>query len=268
MPEADVVYSDVRVLRLNGKAKEPISSSPDSTYSEVKILKQPSAEPSASADDPAASHPVASIRRSKVTAERVALLVVCVLMAATVIALCVTLVDNMRTKQHMECPKPKLKCVKVNLTETLKDEPCLMCEEGWEQHGGRCYYFYTKNSSWEKSRRFCKEKGGDLVKIDSREEQSFLDSRLSEIMMHAEDKFWIGLTDSQTEAAWTWVDGSPLNQSLTFWSKGEPDDWRRENSKGEDCVRMGEDGKSRDLKTWFDKSCDKPHRSVCEKSAE
>ncbi|XP_028256560.1 C-type lectin domain family 4 member F-like [Parambassis ranga] len=200
--------------------------------------------------EPPASPHVKSDRGSKVPCWAVALLVVCTLLAAALIVIY------------------RLSSVIETLSDKQTPTACKPQQEGWEQHGGRCYYFNNNKSSWEESRGFCKEKGGDLVKIDSREEQSFLDTRLSEIMMHAEDKFWIGLTDSQTEAAWTWVDGSLLNQSLMFWSKGQPDNWTGENREGEDCVRMGEDRKSRDLKTWYDKSCDKPHRSVCEKSAE
>uniref|UniRef100_A0A3B5R3Z1 C-type lectin domain-containing protein n=1 Tax=Xiphophorus maculatus TaxID=8083 RepID=A0A3B5R3Z1_XIPMA len=50
-------------------------------------------------------------------------------------------------------------------------ETCLKCAAGWEQHGGKCYYFYTVRSAWTESRRFCQNLGSDLVKIDSREEQ-------------------------------------------------------------------------------------------------
>lgn len=112
-------------------------------------------------------------------------------------------------------------------------------------------------------------------------------------MMLPEDKFWIGLTDSQEENKWFWVDGSPLNTrfdccesifknvlflfnqlfffcspsfSLSFWREDEPDNWKEENPEGEDCVRMGEKV-AENLKCWFDKSCDKPHKYICEKQA-
>uniref|UniRef100_A0A3Q4MZL4 C-type lectin domain-containing protein n=1 Tax=Neolamprologus brichardi TaxID=32507 RepID=A0A3Q4MZL4_NEOBR len=96
----------------------------------------------------------------------------------------------------------------------FKDEPCSKCGEDWEHHGGKCYYFSTRKSSWTESRGECRSKGGDLVKIDSREEQKFLDQRLKDIMNYPQDKFWFGLTDSAEEGRWLWVDGSILHSSL------------------------------------------------------
>uniref|UniRef100_A0A3Q2VDM1 C-type lectin domain-containing protein n=1 Tax=Haplochromis burtoni TaxID=8153 RepID=A0A3Q2VDM1_HAPBU len=94
----------------------------------------------------------------------------------------------------------------------FKDEPCSKCGEGWEHHGGKCYYFSVSKSSWTVSRGECRSKGGDLVKIDSREEQKFLDQRLKDIMNYPQDKFWFGLTDSAEEGRWLWVDGSLLDK--------------------------------------------------------
>uniref|UniRef100_A0A668S685 C-type lectin domain-containing protein n=1 Tax=Oreochromis aureus TaxID=47969 RepID=A0A668S685_OREAU len=102
----------------------------------------------------------------------------------------------------------------------FKGDPCSKCEEGWEQHGGKCYYFSTNKSSWNESRDDCRAKGGDLVKIDS-------------MMTAHEDKFWIGLTDSAEQGRWLWVDGSPLNKSLSYWNDNEPDNWPED-----DCVMM------------------------------
>uniref|UniRef100_A0A3Q3BQT1 Immune-related, lectin-like receptor 4 n=1 Tax=Kryptolebias marmoratus TaxID=37003 RepID=A0A3Q3BQT1_KRYMA len=154
-----------------------------------------------------------------------------------------------KARGEIICPQCSLLC-----SHLFKAQTCLKCGAGWEEHGGKCYYFNTNRTSWSDSRASCRDLGGDLVKIDSREEQDF------------EDKFWIGLTDSETEGRWLWADGSPLNES--FWSGKEPDNWNGKNPSGEDCVRMGEKGGAEDLKCWFDSSCDIPHKSICEKSAE
>ncbi|XP_067468334.1 C-type lectin domain family 4 member E-like isoform X6 [Thunnus thynnus] len=256
---------------------------------------------------------------SKVTSERVALLVLSALLVATLIVIYRVSMVNMQTKEslqmlktkyedvqrhlndhdHMQTKKKyqsleeryqtltaKYKDLEKNFTETLNltqkvvprscpkppeiklSDSRPKCDKDWEQYGGKCYYFSITNSSWEESRRDCQSQGGDLVKIDSRDEQTFLTKKLSDKMNDAEDKFWIGLTDSKKEGEWFWVDDSPLNTSLSFWQKREPDNWEEENPEGEDCVRMGEKGGPEDLNCWFDKSCDKPHKSICEKQAE
>uniref|UniRef100_A0A671UBX8 C-type lectin domain-containing protein n=1 Tax=Sparus aurata TaxID=8175 RepID=A0A671UBX8_SPAAU len=150
--------------------------------------------------------------------------------------------------------------------DLFKADTCGKCQEGWEQNGPQCYYFSTDKLTWEQARDECRRDGADLVKIESEDE-------LRDKMVEGEGKFWIGLTDSVTEDTWLWTDGTPLNKRfdlLTFWSKGEPDDWKGVNNasvNGEDCVRMGEKYGSH-LKCWFDKSCMAPQKRICEKSAE
>ncbi|XP_057683621.1 C-type lectin domain family 10 member A-like isoform X4 [Corythoichthys intestinalis] len=121
--------------------------------------------------------------------------------------------------------------------------------------------------TWEDSRRFCTNSSGDLVKIDSYNKQKFLARRLLDIMSFEEDKFWIGLTDSQQEGQWLWTDGSPLNLSLAFWAPWEPDDWVNERG-GEDCARIGDPDIAKELQSWFDRACSIPHRWICEKAAQ
>uniref|UniRef100_A0A3Q2GF86 C-type lectin domain-containing protein n=1 Tax=Cyprinodon variegatus TaxID=28743 RepID=A0A3Q2GF86_CYPVA len=146
------------------------------------------------------------------------------------------------------------------------DEMCLNNRPEWERYQRKCYKFNTRKSSWTESRDSCRDQGGDLVKIDSIYEQIFLEIRLRELMEEKEDKFWIGLTDSKKEGRWLWADGSPLDESFYFSCFCEPDDWKKKNTAGEDCVRMGEKEGADDLKCWFDKFCDVPHKSICEKS--
>ncbi|XP_067468330.1 C-type lectin domain family 4 member E-like isoform X2 [Thunnus thynnus] len=295
MPETEVLYSDVKFTKKKGDTTETASSSIEATYSEVKISKtQPSTElPECST----ASQQAMSNGGSKVKSKKVALVILCVLLAVVVIALCYVYYHHMQTKKKCQPLTTEYKDLKKNFTDhdhmqTKKKYQSLeeryqtltakykdleknftgdsrpKCDKDWEQYGGKCYYFSITNSSWEESRRDCQSQGGDLVKIDSRDEQTFLTKKLSDKMNDAEDKFWIGLTDSKKEGEWFWVDDSPLNTSLSFWQKREPDNWEEENPEGEDCVRMGEKGGPEDLNCWFDKSCDKPHKSICEKQAE
>ncbi|XP_050923132.1 CD209 antigen-like protein E isoform X2 [Lates calcarifer] len=228
-----------------------------------------------------------STRRSKVTSERVALLVLCALMAAAVIVIYRLSLDHFQTKKNLQTLRDENEALKRNLTERLSEtkphttvppvcprhpevkinDSCLKCETGWEQHGGQCYYFSTRRSSWKESRSFCKRRGGDLVKIDSREEQSFLEKTVRKKMDHDEDLFWIGLTDSKTEGEWLWVDDSPLNTSLSFWMTWEPDNWTVEDPDGENCARIGAI-RDYDLIRWYDRSCKVNQKYICEKEAE
>ncbi|KAK7899388.1 hypothetical protein WMY93_020241 [Mugilogobius chulae] len=89
----------------------------------------------------------------------------------------------------------------------------LRCDNDWELKGRKCYYFSTFALPWIRSKQRCESLSGRLVKIDSRLEQSFLSGRSSSLMTEDEDKFWIGLTDSDTEGEWKWTDGSLLDQT-------------------------------------------------------
>ncbi|KAI4896075.1 hypothetical protein NFI96_007119 [Prochilodus magdalenae] len=101
----------------------------------------------------------------------------------------------------------------VNLTKLRKNENSF-------------YFFSTEQKTWSESRQDCRERGADLVIINSREEQMFL------INQKKKAWFWIGLTDVVTEKEWKWVDGQPLMEKENFWNPNEPDDYEGK----EDCA--------------------------------
>uniref|UniRef100_A0A3P9NQ51 C-type lectin domain-containing protein n=1 Tax=Poecilia reticulata TaxID=8081 RepID=A0A3P9NQ51_POERE len=144
-------------------------------------------------------------------------------------------------------------------SDLFEGERCLKKRPEWEIYRGSLYYFSTNKSSWTDSRRSCVGQKSDLVKIDSREE---------DLMEDDLEKFWIGLTDSKEEGKWLWVDGSPLNKSLSFWMPWEPDNLYKTDPAGEDCGGMGKKGGADDLICWFDQNCGLRRRSICEKSDE
>ncbi|XP_032436978.1 hepatic lectin-like isoform X2 [Xiphophorus hellerii] len=259
MAAAEVTYADVKLPK--SRAKADIRLSPEVTYSEVRRQRKLT-EDSQPFDSSEMRKPQPRRQiKPRLTAERAALLVLSVLLAAAIIALSVTQMNNRNIHSELEMCKasPPPTCPSADKRETF-----LKCEAGWEKHGGNCYYFNINKSSWNDSRRFCQHHGSDLVKIDSREEQMFLQSKLKK----DRDSFWIGLTDSQTEGKWFWVDGSPLDPSLSFWHNIEPNNSAGKNPAGEDCGRMEKRENNKDLNNWDDYSCDVQIKSVCEKPAE
>uniref|UniRef100_A0A8C6SUK6 C-type lectin domain-containing protein n=1 Tax=Neogobius melanostomus TaxID=47308 RepID=A0A8C6SUK6_9GOBI len=138
--------------------------------------------------------------------------------------------------------------------------PCVVpCGAGWELNGTKCYNFSSNGLNWTESRDMCQSLGADLVKIESREEQEFVFNQLIKGY-----RFWIGLTDSETEGQWNWTDGSPLNQSFRFWNN-DPDDFKGVNPEGEDCVVIVIEDKSSVFKSWGDVPCNDKYRFICEK---
>ncbi|XP_019210922.1 CD209 antigen-like protein D isoform X2 [Oreochromis niloticus] len=90
----------------------------------------------------------------------------------------------------------------------LKDKMEEKCREGWMRFGCSCYFKSTERKTWSESRRDCQDKGADLVMINSKEEQIFVNKLGGES--------WIGLYFKRTSSGgyeWEWVDGSALTQT-------------------------------------------------------
>lgn len=87
-----------------------------------------------------------------------------------------------------------------------------------ESHRWGSEYVLVKSSGWEDARVKALEMGGDLVVIDSLEEQEFIQETFSE-------RLWIGLRSVFDDEVYTWVDGQPL--TYTNWQNGvTPEAWR------------------------------------------
>ncbi|XP_072526657.1 uncharacterized protein [Salminus brasiliensis] len=121
--------------------------------------------------------------------------------------------------QNLTEEKDQLKISNQNLIERS-------CFKEWKNNRGSFYFFSTEQKTWNESRQDCRERGADLVIINSREEQVFL------IGQKKESNFWIGLTDEDTESVWKWVDGQQLGND-SFWRTGEPN-----NAREEDCAAI------------------------------
>uniref|UniRef100_A0A8C1M091 C-type lectin domain-containing protein n=1 Tax=Cyprinus carpio TaxID=7962 RepID=A0A8C1M091_CYPCA len=86
--------------------------------------------------------------------------------------------------------------------------------DGWIYYQFSLYYVSNETKNWTESRRYCTERGTDLVIINNKEEQDFVKK------ISRGTQTWIGLSDIFEESKWKWVDGSALN--FRFWLVDEP----------------------------------------------
>ncbi|XP_042620405.1 CD209 antigen-like protein C isoform X2 [Cyprinus carpio] len=117
------------------------------------------------------------------------------------------------------------------------------------------FFISTELKSWSDSRQYCRDRGADLVIINTEEKQRFISSLVSE-------RVWIGLSDREQEGIMKWVDNSPLKQG--FWLKGEPNNY----GGNEDCIQLNYNREKpgwSPLNSWNDVACSEKIKGICEK---
>ncbi|CAI5679846.1 unnamed protein product [Oreochromis niloticus] len=122
-------------------------------------------------------------------------------------------------------------------------------QQNWVSSSGSLYQVSSEQKSWEESKQNCLQKSAHLIIINSQEEQNFV----NQLKKH----LWIGLTDSQTEGTWKWVDGTQVNTS--YWNQGnkEPNGGSQQN--------CGEIDNYNSNDSWNDAPCSKEKFWICEK---
>ncbi|XP_031415958.1 CD209 antigen-like protein E [Clupea harengus] len=125
-------------------------------------------------------------------------------------------------------------------------------EQGWSYFNASVYFISAGRKSWSDSRQDCRERGADLVIINSREEQEYLRRFGVDI--------WIGLTDGDVEGDWRWVDNGPLITG--YWANGEPNNGF--GPENENCAAINSFILN-DMNIWFDTECHSALNWVCER---
>ncbi|XP_067257578.1 C-type lectin domain family 10 member A-like isoform X2 [Chanodichthys erythropterus] len=127
---------------------------------------------------------------------------------------------------------------------------------GWVYYQSSFYFISSESKSWTESRRYCTERGADLIIIHNREEQDFVKNISGAAVV------WIGLADSHVENRWKWVDGSILTSG--FWASGEPNGGRAENCAVTVAVPKLPEWPG--LVGWIDEPCNRAYQWICEKN--
>ncbi|XP_045073774.1 fibronectin-like [Coregonus clupeaformis] len=124
------------------------------------------------------------------------------------------------------------------------EKPCL---NEWWKFGTSCYYVSSTRDTGGDGQQQCRAMGGELVVINSREEQIFI-HRLKK-------NVWIGAT--KINGIWEWVDDTAFKP--TYWMEGEPSNLNDEVA----CIEISQTA-SDPLKSWKVVKCTSNYW-VCEK---
>jgi len=130
------------------------------------------------------------------------------------------------------------------------------CPSYWTPYETSQYAVFSTLKSWEQAETFRNFMDARLVKIDSSDVSSFINTLAPD--SNVTWGYWIGLTDVDMENHWKWSDGSPLNAYMyENWGTDEPNNFQVE----EDCVTIYEE-------VWSDVPCDFKAKFICEKEKE
>uniref|UniRef100_A0A8C1LW67 C-type lectin domain-containing protein n=1 Tax=Cyprinus carpio TaxID=7962 RepID=A0A8C1LW67_CYPCA len=87
--------------------------------------------------------------------------------------------------------------------------------ESLNNKGPISFFMSTERKSWSDSRQYCRDRGADLVIINTEEKQVSLCECLLMNKRNHTYSFWIGLSDREQEGNMKWVENSPLKQGYT-----------------------------------------------------
>uniref|UniRef100_E1BJL5 C-type lectin domain containing 10A n=1 Tax=Bos taurus TaxID=9913 RepID=E1BJL5_BOVIN len=143
----------------------------------------------------------------------------------------------------------KMDALKSNGKSCSQNTAC--CPANWLEHEGHCYWFSSLRKPWPEAEKDCQLKNAQLVVINSRDEQDFIQANLHPYFT------WMGLSDP--DGVWKWVDGSDYETNIKNWKPGQPDDFHGHGlGGGEDCAHFYPDGE------WNDDACQRLYYWICE----
>lgn len=128
-------------------------------------------------------------------------------------------------------------------------EPPAPCSDGvFVAEQGACYLVALEPATWQAARLACIDWDGELVKVESLEEDALLGSM-------TEESIWLGASDTAVDNVYVWTDGSPID--FGNWAPGQPDAF----AGSIDCVEKRVEAAN----LWFDQPCDNARFYICEK---
>ena len=117
--------------------------------------------------------------------------------------------------------------------------------------GDNGYYLSEEMTTWELANIICNNLGGDLVTINSAQEQDFVFNLAMNNPTGSASNYWIGLNDYNDEGNFTWANGEPVN--YTNWNPGEPNGGSNENGVEIFSINSNSPGYWNDAPAWVER---------------
>ncbi|XP_059395607.1 CD209 antigen-like protein E [Carassius carassius] len=225
-------YGNINISRKHGMEEQ---------YEEINIQSRDANTGKEYKDIQKHRTPQNTVRIRNYRAAVVCLVLLCVLLLTAVIVLCVHIHTN-----NTHCIQKKDQNKTDHLPNFGKDQ--CSSDPKWITYNHSSYYISSEWKNWTESRQDCLQRGADLVIINNKEEQEYIKRVTSGNVV------WIGLTDSDNEGVWKWVDGSTLNTSFrSFWGTREPN-----GGRNDDCAVS--------QYSWADFPCHDTFVWICERN--
>ncbi|KAJ3595076.1 hypothetical protein NHX12_004381 [Muraenolepis orangiensis] len=122
-------------------------------------------------------------------------------------------------------------------------------EDGWLEWRGSQYYINQASLPMEDARRYCQQRHGDLVVINSEAENVFLWKKIS----RSYGNFYIGML-VDFDQSFAWIDDSPVVYQR--WEENQPDF----KNNDENCVTM-----THHIGFWRDVNCGSEFKFICKR---
>ena len=133
----------------------------------------------------------------------------------------------------------------------------LVCPTGWTLFKNNCYLFNDSNMTWHQAQTFCRGLKGELVKINSAEENKFVWD-LATRQAPSVNYIRIGLKWNSTANDFYWYDHSvPVYKN---WAPGEPN-----GNASEPCGHMYGLSWPSSEQRWNDISCNRTMGTACQR---
>jgi len=132
------------------------------------------------------------------------------------------------------------------------------CLDGWEEEGGKCYFFSQDVLTWVEAEEECKIHGSHLASVTSQKADDFLARNCKK-----GKSFWIGARqtfDSDNRGSWSWADGCSPWKHTSWGANFKPD-----NKSKYECALFSKN--MANIATWRAGRCNYQRlRFICSKA--